>query len=407
MTVPASRPALAFGALLLLHDPIITLTGSAIVAHGLLGLALLWFSSMLVLSVRRSGVLVWSGGLTTLLALVPVVALGLLYCLLDPGDFNVRIQFLATFLLAPLIWGSFSRLAADERGREAVSRLLLLYVVCELGIMLLQISYFLLGVGIAPNETYGSMIPGSQFNGNNLASIVVTLSIFYNLVSEDRPRWQRWTFNLVVVLILLVTFSRLAVVLYVADRARSLSLRRIPAMLAVAAGLLAAGVMVGDVDKTGNETIDSTLYKAQSLATIASVGFEADTSTSSRGESYSNFLGKLDTLGLGSAEILNYARFTSDAVFADETLYVDPHSMLIEFGYWMGWPGLAALALFLALAYARQSQGSLLQRAFIISAVLLATSIPSSAIPLPALWVGMLLLAMIGSYRPQKRFRSV
>lgn len=402
MTKRTPRAALAFAAVLLLHDPLITLSGSALPAHALLGVGLLWFLAALVMSAVRKGRMQWSGGLATLAALLPMVSLGLIYCLIDQGDFDVRIQFLATFVLAPLIWCALSQLSVTDAGRRAVGRLLLLYVTTEFSLMLLQISYFLIGAGIAPGDTYESMIPGSQFNGNNLACIVVTLSIFYNAVSADWPRWQRWTFNIIVALILIITFSRLAVVLYVIDRARALRVRNIRIVLLSAVALIVAGVLVSQIDSTGNETIDASLYKAKSLATIAEVGFEADSSTSSRSESYINFFDKLGSLGFGSAQILNYSRFTSDAVFADETLYIDPHSMLIEFGYWMGWPGLIVLGLFLVLAYGRRSQGNWMQRGFIFTAVLLASSIPSSAIPLPNLWVGMLLLGMVAAYRPRQ-----
>jgi hypothetical protein len=400
MTAHVHRPALAFAVLLLLHDPIITLTGSALFAHALLVAGILWFAADLLLQAIRRRELPWIGGSTTMLALLPISTLGLLYSLLDRGDFSVRIQFLTTFVLAPLIWCAFSQLSTTVRGRLLVGRIILIYVAIEVIVMLLQASYFLLGFGIAPSETYLFMIPGSQFNQNNLACMILALSVFYNAVSGDWPRWQRVTLNLLVVAILVITFSRLAILLYVADRIRSLSLRRFGTVLGLLAVLVGAGLLIANIDYTGNDTIDASLYKAKSLATIAEIGFETDTSTSSRSESYFNFVDKLGVLGFGSAEILNYGRYTWDALFSDETLYINPHSMVVELGYWMGWPGMISLALFLT-AFLRTSQGSAFQRGFILLAVLLTSSIPSSAIPLPTLWVGMLLLAMLGEYRPR------
>ncbi|WP_343603751.1 hypothetical protein [Roseateles sp.] len=395
------RSALAFAALLLLHDPIITFVGSALPAHGLLGMALLWFVADLLREAIWAGRLPWCGGRTTLLALLPISALGLLYSLLDTGDFNVRVQFMATFILVPIIWCAFSELSASDAGRRATGRLLLLYVASELTLMLLQISFFLTGSGIAPSETYGFMIPGSQFNVNNLACMIVALSVFYNAVGGNWPRWERRAFNAIVLLILLITFSRLALVLYLLDRARSLSLRRAGTLMLSLAAVALVGWGIAKMDYTGNETIDASLYKAKSLATIADVGLEADSSTSSRSESYVNFLAQLDNLGLGSAAILNYSRFTWNALFSDETLYINPHSMVVEFGYWMGWPGLIVLALFFVFAYGRGSQGNPVQRGFLLLSVVVASSIPSSAIPLPTLWMGMLLIAMVGEFRPR------
>jgi hypothetical protein len=58
------------------------------------------------------------------------------------------------------------------------------------------------------------------------------------------------------------------------------------------------------------------------------------------------------------------------------------------------------------IGYVRSGQGSLVQRGFVLLAVLLATSIPSSAIPLPPLWAGLLLLAMLGAFGPSARARA-
>jgi len=400
MTSQAPRPALLFIVPLLMHDPLIALSGMALLAHALLAAGLIAFATELLSIAIRHRVLPWYGGRTMLAALLPMSLLGLIYSQLDQGDFNVRIQFMATFLLVPLIWCAFSQLSATEPGRRAVGHALLIYVASELGIMLLQISFFVTGAGIRPSETYGFMIPGSQFNVNNLACTVVALSVFYNAASAIWPRWQRLTFNCIVVLILLITFSRLALVLYLLDRARSLGLRRAGMLLISLAVVAAAGLLIANIDYTGNDTIDASLYKAKSLATIAELGLEADTSTSSRSESYVNFADKLGMLGVGSVGILNYSRFTWDALFSDETLYINPHSMIIEFAYWMGWPGLLVLTVFLVLAYGRSSQGSLLERGFLLLSVLVASSIPSSAIPLPTLWVGLLLIAVVGAFRP-------
>lgn len=392
-----NRPRAAFTlvALLLLHDPIIALTGSALLGHALLGVGLLCFSASLGLRALASPRLPWVGGLPTFFAVASLACLGVLYSLMDQGDFNVRVQFLATFVLLPMIWAALSDIAGQPNARRSLGKLLLLYVATELGVMLLQASYFLVGVGIAPSELYESMIPGSQFNGNNLAAIIVLLSIFYNATSQDASLAERFLFNAIVLVILAITFSRLAMILYIADRLRSLNLRQMGRVVAASVILIVGAVAIANMEYTGNETIDASLYKAKSLATIAEIGFEADSSTSGRSESYFNFFDQLGRLGAGSAAILNYDAFTSYAVFADSALYVNPHSMVIEFGYWMGWPGLLALGTFMLVAYVRSDQGSVAQRGFLLLTVLLASSIPSSAIALPPLWAGMLLLAVL------------
>lgn len=403
MRSTSPRAAFTFTAFLLLHDPIIALTGSALLSHALLGFGLLWFCISLTQRPLVMCRLPWIGGLPMFAAVCSLAGLGVFYSLRDQGSLNVKIQFLATFVLLPLMWAAFSELVAKQDWHRSLRLLLLYYLATELVIMLLQISYFLIGVGMPPGDLYESMVSGSQFNSNNLAASVVLLSIFYNASSHDAPGRERRLFNLMVVLILLITFSRLAILLYLADRIRHLNLRQMGRMLATAVVLVAGGAAVSNIEYTGNETIDANLYKAKSLATIAQVGFEADSSTSSRGESYLNFVKQIGRLGTGSATILDYSKFTVGADFADNALYVNPHSMVVEFGYWMGWFGLLAIGAFMLVAYARSSQGSLAQRGFILLAVLLASSIPSSAIPLPPFWVGMVLLAMLASSAPSDR----
>lgn len=393
-----SRASFSFIALLLLHAPIITLTGIAVLSHVLLVLGLMWFCVSLGFSAQRMFRLLMSDGLTTFFSVLLLAGLGVLYSLMDTGSFNVRVQFLLSFVLMPLIWMAILDLSDQPASRRAVHRLLLFYVATELAIMLLQISYFIVGIGLPPGELYESMIPGSQYNGNNLAAIVVVISIFYNATSKDTQRREWLIFNLITVTILLITFSRLAVLLFIFDHIRSLNWRKMGRVMAVTAVLVVAGLIVSNIENTGNETIDSSLYKAKSMATIVNMGFETDRSTSSRSESYFNFIEQLERLGVGSGVILDYSTFTSGANFEDQALYVNPHSMVIEFGYWMGWPGLLALCSFILMTYTRSSQGGLFQRGYVLIAVLLASSIPSSAIPLLSLWVGLLLVAMLGAY---------
>lgn len=393
-----SHAAFAFIAVLLLHDPIIAMTGVAFLSHALLGLSMFWFFLSLELQILNSHKLSWAGRLPTLVVICLLAGIGIFYSVIDTGSLNVKIQFLATFMLVPAMWAAFSKLAVKPNLHRSLMRLLLFYIAIELVIVFLQITYFLFGIGIPPSEIYESMISGSQFNSNNLAAIVVLLSIFFNASSYDLPGRERILFNLMAVIILLITFSRLALLLYFADRIRALTMRQTGLALALSVILLVGGVTVSSIEYTGNEIIDTGLYKAKSLVTIAQIGLLADSSTSSRSESYLNFIEQIGHLGTGTRKILDYSTFTSSANFDDKALYVNPHSMVVEFGYWMGWSGLLALVLFILVAYTRPSQGNLKQRVFLLCVVIVATSIPSSAIPLPSLWVGLLLLAMMGNF---------
>ena len=69
-------------------------------------------------------------------------------------------------------------------------------------------------------------------------------------------------------------------------------------------------------------------------------GIHSDGSMTMRVSSYLHFLEKLPELGVGSMEVNNYFKYSFDASFRGmELLFQNPHSLVVELGYWLGWPG--------------------------------------------------------------------
>lgn len=110
MTSVRPSAAFAFTSLLLIHDPLIELTSSALVSLALLAIGLSWFCLALL---RRTltGSPSWTGGLTTFGVICALAVLGKIYSLMDGENLNVRVQFLSIFMLMPLIWVAFSEQA--------------------------------------------------------------------------------------------------------------------------------------------------------------------------------------------------------------------------------------------------------------------------------------------------------
>ena len=55
---------------------------------------------------------------------------------------------------------------------------------------------------------------------------------------------------------------------------------------------------------------------------------------------YLYFFENFDSLWIGSGEIGNYFMFAKGAEFNPALMFQNPHSIIVELGYWIGWFGL-------------------------------------------------------------------
>jgi hypothetical protein len=387
--------AFFFLAGVLYHDPIIGLTNQAVLAHLVLGLGILSYVLVLTISASKALLIPWKGGLLAMFSILPFAMIGFFYAMLSSNDLNLKIQFASVFVIIPMAWSCIDLSQKSPSLKKAIVWLVYWYIILEFLLALAQLSYFLLGIGLKANTIHEGMVAGSQFNGNNLAAIIVLLAIFLLYHKEYFTRLT-WIFiQVVIVLTLVFTFSRLALIIYVFSFIVYNGFPKPKQLLLYTLFIFLFFYLVMNVDSVGFPTIDNLIYKARSILMIFTVGFETDSSTMGRSESYYNFFNQLPHLGWGSGEILNYTQFTKGVNFSDPTLYFNPHSLIIELGYWMGYLGVILFIILLGFLYFCSLKHSLVTRIWIIIIVLLVSSIPSSAIPLMAIWIGMMLLASI------------
>lgn len=386
------KAATLFFASTLFHDPIIGLTGQAIIAHALLLICLLFYVWFIVTRAAHGYSAIWIGNVYGILSIVPFALLGLLYSLVSGGDWAIKVQFAFTFLLLPLLWSCISLAKYSAILHKSVVKTIYLYLITEFILTLAQLSYTLIGVGLVPNSKYVGMITGSQFNGNNLATIITLLAIYLQGQKTMLSKKEWIILQVIVFVCLILTFSRLALIIYTISLVFHKGVPTVAQIVKLGTGVLLFFTAVLSIDSVGISSIDNLLYKAKSILQIFTIGLETDSSTMGRSESYFNFITQLPNLGLGSVEILNYSKFTSNANFSDGTLYINPHSLLIELGYWLGFLGLFFFINLLVFLYFRNSKLSIFKRGWLLFIVLAVSSIPSSAIPLPSIWLGLLLL---------------
>jgi len=388
---------------LLIHDPLITIFRFSFLAHFFLGIALIYYIFVFVFEFTKSGKIYWYGGLISFLFISPFVIIGFLYSILDKGDLIIKFQFLFTFLLIPFIWTSIGHIRCSSNFQKKIILFICIYIYLEFFIILGQISYLVLGIGFPINNSfYEGMIVGSQFNSNNLAVIV---SIYGLFLLNFRNYFNKISFIIlqsVIYFILLVTFSRMALIIYTLTLVffhYKISTKKILSYFLIIYFYLS---VIINLNVTGNDTIDNLIYKTKSLFLIFTIGFQTDSSTLGRSQSYIAFFENISELGIGSVAIFDYSKYTYSE-FSDSLLGTNPHSLLIETGYWLGWSGLFSFLLFVVYVYFINPNKSLIYRLWLIFSFFMLSSIPSSVIPLPTVWLGFLLLSMISDNKTKHK----
>lgn len=378
---------------ILFHPQLLVMTRVPVVAHGLLFFAVLIRFAVVVSRWRGGDKFIWVGGYSFFVLFTAFNGLGIVYSLMGNVPTDVRLKYLTSFLLMPLIWWSLSEVVYDDGKRRKLVGYVRFFVFIELFIMLLQLSRVYFGYGLPGSDVYDSMIPGSQYNSNNAAAIVVGLVIFYSRVVSDDATINRVFFYCAAFGVILLSGSRLGIILFFLCMATMLTLKN--ALVIVLFSFVFYFVLTNSAGfVSGNPVLSNIAYKLSTFETMLGGVTEVDSSTSARTASYEIFIENLPRLGLGTNEILNYSKFTSIGEFADEAIFSNPHSMLIEFGYWMGWLGLVSIVVLFLFMYLRPSV-SMREGVGLILAMIVVSSMPSSAIPLFGLWLVLLMVGMI------------
>ncbi|MGU5725789.1 O-antigen ligase family protein [Aeromonas caviae] len=281
------------------------------------------------------------------------------------GMFSMENLF---FLSLPIFFIVASRLASDQ-GLQFIYRFFLLFLSFQLFVMLGQAMKMLTGIGFStPAEyspdidqaAYRIMLSGTFMNANDLASLAVMIAAFFLLLNYYHG--YRVGVGLAIVsVILLLTVSRMSIFLYASSLLfvwlckNRLRLSKILSLLMcyLPLTILLFLILYSFIDSHSGsiEVFGRIKQRLDTILLVLDGGIAADNSISVRYESYLNFVNNLTQLGYGTAKLRDYGEFVSHLGSNFDLLAVNPHSFIVEIGYWLGWPGLILFGIFLLSAF--------------------------------------------------------
>lgn len=310
---------------------------------------------------------------------LPYVAWAGLVYISNPLDGRFLSTHLLSILILPLLVISFFRLfygGKNHANYNFVYNVLFVFLFLQLIICFGQLATFSFGVGLPVNELYAEhgMVTGTFFNSNDLAAVVLATIFFVLGLEKYFFKEDKYLFWIVAFALLIITGSRSAIILGVGlfvfskvnDPKKILTYGSLFFILA-----LLSVFFIGSIE---NESVSRMLVRVESLVNVLQYGVSADNSMTMRINSYFHFLEKLPKLGLGSGEINNYFKYSDGANFSGaDLLFQNPHSLIVEIGYWLGWPGLVLFfgPMVLLLSNSRRKLA-------LIATFLIVSMIPSS-----------------------------
>jgi hypothetical protein len=222
------------------------------------------------------------------------------------------------------------------------------------------------------------MLSGTFLNANDLAAVSGMLFIFFLLVRDYLPKSAKIGISLCFILAVL-TVSRSVLFFMICSLAVFLLRRSFLtgiALILLIGGSLILGLYFSQEYFSHLSFISRIIDRFESLWLILNYGFSIDNSISVRLASYIHFLSSLDNLGLGSMHLRDYGMFVDSLGAKYELLAVNPHSFIVEIGYWLGFPGLLLFLLFMMAIKPK----SLFGFYYVLASFLLLSMVSSSVV---------------------------
>lgn len=268
-----------------------------------------------------------------------------------------------------------------EKNTSSVSliyKIILVFLILEMIICLGQISLYMFGVGLPVSGGYfhRNMVNGTFTNPNDLATLVL-LTVFLVIGMEESFFGKlKPVFWFIAFFIIVVTSSRATLVLATILFLVGHKWNKKQTIVLIVLFLLILLVLYIVFSIFDNVVIDRVSERFLSIASVFESGVMSDTSFSNRFNSYMHFLNNFSQLGLGTMQMSDYFAFSEGANFGEmENLFVSPHSLIVEIGYWLGWPGLVLF--FAPVVYMLRFSS---RRIMLLLTLAIATSIPSGII---------------------------
>lgn len=270
------------------------------------------------------------------------------------------------------------------------------FVFVQVVFCFLQYVYYSFGFGLAPIVEYDGMIAGTFGNSNDLASLLVLCSVYY-FINPWLDKKNKYFFMLLIFIMLVLATSRFAFLififsLFILNKGSFKSKLFLIFFLMILFNLIYYFVI--NYQSTGIVSLDRIVARIQTIIALSeSNSLDGDYSIDLRLTSYEYFFSNLDKLGFGSLEFQNYMRYSNQFTGDTELIFRNPHSLLIEIGYWQGYLGLFLL-FFMFVSWAKKSILNLK----ILFVILMVSFIPSTVIFNYVFWEISLLLVFFGFF---------
>jgi len=280
------------------------------------------------------------------------------YLVIETGAAAVASMIFVFFVSLPLLFVVVVRI--HEAGEEEfIAKVFLAFLIWQSVVVLWQIVGRVSSIGFDPASHYGGELPenyalmltGTYYNSNDLAATVGAIFAFFILLKGRFPRLSCWA----AVLCLFLAFSTAsrAVLLFIVLSALYYAFSRsFLRGLLIAVGGAGLSILVFFALAYFFQDLGFVariLDRVSSIVQILTEGVYSDNSMALRLVSYLQFLNNLDSLGWGSFKLKDYHVFVESLGPRFDLMAVNPHSFIVEIGYWLGWFGLTLWALFLAM----------------------------------------------------------
>lgn len=316
------------------------------------------------------------------------------YIILDKGINGALSMENLFFLSLPLFYISASRLNS-LKNEEFTFKIFLYFIVFQFFVLLGQGIKMLTGVGfsapveystVAVQSDYENMLSGTFLNSNDLASLAVMIAVYFLLLKYYHGYRVGSGLSLICI-ILMLTASRMSIFIFTISlfvfwfaNTRMKASNILLALFLYLPLLFAVTVLVYSSISFFSDSIEAisrVKSRIDTIFTIMGNGISSDNSMSVRFESYQNFLSNLPNLGYGSGRLRDYGVFVDHLGDRFSLFAVNPHSFIVEIGYWMGWPG---LVLFLSFLFSLFMSRFSMLNIYVFIIFILVTMISSSVI---------------------------
>lgn len=263
------------------------------------------------------------------------------------------VYFSAPLLLIialPVIILSFLRLqyySKDFNYAEFMYKTLFCFLFLQLIVCLGQMSTYFFGFGfhVTKNFESGFMVSGTLFNANSLGALLILISYVFITIEKKFTNKKVISMWLLIAILLLITSSRaslfMAFLIFIFSR--ELSFKTILIYTVIFSLLIFVyNILLSAIDYGVFYRI---VGRIESLRKIITNGAGYDGSIEFRLVTYRHFMENITNLGFGSGELYDYSIFAKNAGSHSSLLFQNPHSLLVEVGYWLGWPGLLSFLL--------------------------------------------------------------